>query len=46
MSPFSSAAWVRFPELPVEYFNKLALFDMAKILRNPLKVDFATVSIS
>jgi len=46
-NPFSSMlVWVRFPELPVEYFNKLALFDIAKLVGVPTKVDSATDSIS
>jgi len=34
-----------FLELPVEYFNKL-VFGMAKMVSNPIKVDFAIDSIS
>jgi len=46
-NPFSSMlVWVRFPKLPVEYFNRLALFDIAKLVGTPIKVDFATDSVS
>ncbi|KAJ8452750.1 hypothetical protein Cgig2_005086 [Carnegiea gigantea] len=38
--------WVRFPKLPVECFNKLALFEIAKLDGTPSKVDFATDSVS
>ena len=46
-NPFSTMfVWVRFPELPVKYFHKLALFDIAKLVGLPVKVDFATDSVS
>jgi len=47
MNPFKSILmWVRFPELPIEYYDKSALFEIAKLLRKPFKVDYATDSIS
>lgn len=46
-NPFSSIlVRVRFPQLPVEYFNELALFDIAKMIGTPIKVDFATDFVS
>ena len=42
----SLIVWVRFLELPIEYFNKLALFDVAKLVGIPIKGDFATDSVS
>ena len=46
-NPFSSMlVWVRFPELPVEYFHKQALFEIAKLVGLPIKVDLATDSVS
>ena len=46
-NPFSfMTVWVRLPELVVEYFNKLALFDIGKLVGVPIKVDFVTYSAS
>ncbi|XP_021728788.1 uncharacterized protein LOC110695869 [Chenopodium quinoa] len=43
MNPFNRmTVWIRFPELPVEYYDKDALFEIAKIAGNPIKVDYAT----
>ncbi|XP_021729789.1 uncharacterized protein LOC110696746 [Chenopodium quinoa] len=36
------AVWIRFPNLPVEYYDKLALFDIAKLVRKSIRVDYAT----
>ena len=37
-NPFlSMLVWVKFLELPVEYFNKLTLFDIAKLVGTPLR---------
>ena len=38
----SMVVWVRFPKLPVENFNKLALFVIARIIGKPIKADDAT----
>ena len=47
MNPFSKLiAWIRFPELPVEYLNKHALFNIAKVAGRPIRVDYATDQIS
>lgn len=47
MNPFSKMiVWIRFPELPVEYFNKLALFSIAKVAGRPIRVDYATDQMS
>ena len=35
-------AWVHFLELPIEYFNRLTLFDVAKLVGTSIKVDFIT----
>lgn len=46
-NPFSTIiVWVRFPELPIEYFHKTALFEIAKFIGAPTKVYFATDSVS
>ena len=43
MNPFSVVKiWVGFPEILVEYFNKLALFDIAIFIGKSIKVDNAT----
>ncbi|XP_028086504.1 uncharacterized protein LOC114287372 [Camellia sinensis] len=35
----TTAIWVRFPNLPIEYYNEKVLFHIAKALGVPLKVD-------
>ncbi|XP_021742861.1 uncharacterized protein LOC110708943 [Chenopodium quinoa] len=43
MNPFNRMmVWIRFPKLPVEYYDKLALFEVAKTAENPIRVDYAT----
>ncbi|KAI7998468.1 hypothetical protein LOK49_LG10G02005 [Camellia lanceoleosa] len=37
-----TAIWVRFPNLPIEYYNAKVLYHIAKALENPLKVDINT----
>lgn len=39
-----TAVWVRFPELPVEYYKSKPLFLIAKELGKPLKIDFNTAA--
>ncbi|KAL7243796.1 hypothetical protein ACSBR1_016088 [Camellia fascicularis] len=39
----ATALWVRFPQLPIEYYNEKVLFHVAKAIRKPLKVDLNTV---
>ena len=34
--------WIRFPELPMEYYDKEALFMIAAKVGRPIKVDYAT----
>ncbi|CAL5415479.1 unnamed protein product [Camellia sinensis] len=34
--------WVRFPQLPIEYYNEKVLFHIAKVIGRPLKVDLNT----
>ncbi|XP_048491355.1 uncharacterized protein LOC125492689 [Beta vulgaris subsp. vulgaris] len=42
-NPFSSmAVWIHLPELPVEYYDKEALFTIASKLGKPIRVDYAT----
>ncbi|CAL5387980.1 unnamed protein product [Camellia sinensis] len=36
------AIWVRFPNLPIEYYNENVLFHIAKVLGTPLKIDINT----
>ncbi|KAL7162950.1 hypothetical protein ACSBR2_039121 [Camellia fascicularis] len=38
----TTAMWVRFPNLPIEYFNEKVLFHIAKVLGTPLKIDINT----
>ncbi|KAL7245794.1 hypothetical protein ACSBR2_001014 [Camellia fascicularis] len=38
----TTAIWVRFPNLPIEYYNEKVLFHIAKALGVPLKVDINT----
>ncbi|KAI8012191.1 hypothetical protein LOK49_LG06G02302 [Camellia lanceoleosa] len=38
----ATALWVRFPELPIEYYNEMGLFHIAKAIGKPLKVDLNT----
>ncbi|XP_021863564.1 uncharacterized protein [Spinacia oleracea] len=46
-NPFESmTVWIRFPELPVEYYDKQALFEIAKVVGNPIRVDYATNNLT
>ncbi|XP_021744421.1 uncharacterized protein LOC110710436 [Chenopodium quinoa] len=36
------SVWIRFPELPVEYYDKEAFFQIAKKVGIPIRVDYAT----
>lgn len=36
------AVWVHFPELPVEYYDKEALYLIASKVGKPIRVDYAT----
>ncbi|XP_028097010.1 uncharacterized protein LOC114296880 [Camellia sinensis] len=38
----TTAMWVRFPYLPIEYYNEKVLFHIAKVLGTPLKIDINT----
>ncbi|KAL7163194.1 hypothetical protein ACSBR2_039315 [Camellia fascicularis] len=38
----TTAIWVRFPNLPIEYYNEKVLYHITKVLGNPLKVDINT----
>lgn len=38
--------WIRFPELPVEYYDKQALFEIAKIVGTPIRVNHATDNLT
>lgn len=38
----TTAIWVRFPTLPIEYYNEKALFHITKVLGVPLKIDINT----
>ncbi|GMP33311.1 hypothetical protein CsSME_00006691 [Camellia sinensis var. sinensis] len=35
----ATALWVRFPQLPIEYYNEEVLFHIAKAIGKPLKID-------
>ncbi|KAI8024833.1 hypothetical protein LOK49_LG02G00256 [Camellia lanceoleosa] len=38
----TTAVWVRFPELPIEYFQEKVLYTIAKQIGKPLKIDLTT----
>lgn len=38
----SMVVWLRFPELPVEYYDKQALFEIDAVAGKPIRVDYAT----
>lgn len=38
--------WVRIEEFPVEYYDKDALFEIAKIIGKPVRVDYATDKVT
>ncbi|KAL7163813.1 hypothetical protein ACSBR2_039852 [Camellia fascicularis] len=38
----TTAVWVRFPELPIEYYQDKVLFAIAKTIGKPLKIDWTT----
>ncbi|KAL7238851.1 hypothetical protein ACSBR2_004866 [Camellia fascicularis] len=38
----ATALWVRFPQLPIEYYNEKVLYHIAKVIGRPLKVDLNT----
>ncbi|KAI8019704.1 hypothetical protein LOK49_LG04G01247 [Camellia lanceoleosa] len=42
----TTALWVRFPNLPIEYYNEKVLFHIAKVLGVPLKIDINTAMAS
>ncbi|KAL7230600.1 hypothetical protein ACSBR2_008965 [Camellia fascicularis] len=37
-----TAVWVKFPELPIEYFQEKVLYTIARQLGKPLKIDLTT----
>ncbi|XP_028055105.1 uncharacterized protein LOC114259292 [Camellia sinensis] len=39
----TTAIWVRFPNLPIEYYNEKVLYHIAKVLGVSLKIDINTV---
>ncbi|XP_028051868.1 uncharacterized protein LOC114256416 [Camellia sinensis] len=38
--------WVRFPELPIEYYQETVLFAIAKTIDKPLKIDWNTTMVT
>ncbi|KAL7177070.1 hypothetical protein ACSBR2_030406 [Camellia fascicularis] len=38
----TTAVWVRFPELPIEYYQEKVLFAISKSLGKSLKIDWTT----
>ncbi|KAI8031372.1 Uncharacterized protein LOK49_LG01G03785 [Camellia lanceoleosa] len=38
----ATTLWVRFPQLPIEYYNEKVLYHIAKVIGKPLKVDLNT----
>ncbi|KAL7253114.1 hypothetical protein ACSBR1_007601 [Camellia fascicularis] len=41
-----TALWVRFPQLPIEYYNEKVIFHIAKALGKPLKIDLNTATLT
>ena len=42
-NPFDKmTVWIIFTKLPVEYFDKSALFEIAKLVGTPIRMDYAT----
>lgn len=39
-----TALWVRFPQLPIEYYSEKVIFHIAKALGKPLKIDLNTAT--
>ncbi|KAI8008512.1 hypothetical protein LOK49_LG07G02816 [Camellia lanceoleosa] len=39
----TTTMWVRFPNLPIEYYNEKVLFHIGKVLGTPLKIGINTV---
>ncbi|XP_028053714.1 uncharacterized protein LOC114258058 [Camellia sinensis] len=42
----TTAIWVRFPELPIEYYHDKVLFAIAKTIGKPLKIDWTTAMVT
>ncbi|XP_028066485.1 uncharacterized protein LOC114269382 [Camellia sinensis] len=42
----TTAIWVRFPNLPIEYYDEKVLYHISKVLGNPLKVDIKTAMVA
>ncbi|KAI7988230.1 Uncharacterized protein LOK49_LG13G01141 [Camellia lanceoleosa] len=42
----SSALWVQFPQLPIEYYDEKVLFHIAKTMGKPLKINLNTATSS
>ncbi|XP_021844915.2 uncharacterized protein [Spinacia oleracea] len=40
------SVWVRIEELPVEYYDKDALYEISKVIGKPIRVDYATDKVS
>lgn len=40
------SVWVRIEELSVEYYDKEALFEIAKLIGKPIQVDYATDKVT
>ncbi|XP_028058649.1 uncharacterized protein LOC114262488 [Camellia sinensis] len=38
----TTAIWVRFPNLPIEYYDEKVLYHISKVLGTPLKIDINT----
>lgn len=41
-----TANWVRLPELPIEYFDKQVLHDIASKIGKPIKIDYTTEHVT
>lgn len=42
----SMSVWIRIDELPIEYYDKEALFTIARVVGTPIRVDYATDKIT
>ncbi|KAL7173822.1 hypothetical protein ACSBR2_033144 [Camellia fascicularis] len=42
----TSALWIRFPQLPIKYYDEKVLFHISKTMGKPLKIDLNTTTSS
>lgn len=44
--PSLAPIWISFPKLPLHFFNREALYTLASLIGNPLRMDSATATLS